>query len=128
MLRHSNRLSGTMKRTSGAGAILRPPSRLKAAHSPGEVVVLSYDDTSAFGLPRFSNRPIKSMTSERVNVVPFNLTNHGVNENFYFYTLKGQYKKGANRLCSTLLHVLRRLKEKDSIDPAERAKTCVARR
>jgi len=82
----------------------------RAVWTPHELVVLSYDDTSAMGFPRFTNRPLKNMTPARVNVIPFNLTNHGSDENYYFYTLKGMYKKGANRLCTTLFHVLRRLK------------------
>ena len=37
-----------------------------ARHSDGNVVVLSFDDTSAFGLPRFTKREIKNMTNVRV--------------------------------------------------------------
>jgi hypothetical protein len=91
-----------------------------STHTPSSMVLLSYDDTSALGLPRFSNRPIKNMTTGRVNVIPFNLTNHGASEQFYFYTLKGQFLKGANRLCTTLFHVLRRIKGQSST-PVQRA-------
>ena len=50
------------------------------------------------------------MTGTRMRVIPFNLTNHGSQENFYCYTVYHRFDKGANRLCSTLYHYLRRLK------------------
>jgi hypothetical protein len=81
--------------------------------SPETVVLLSFDDTSAFGLPRFSNRSIKNMSNVHVNVIPFNLTNHGTGEHVYIYTLKGKYLKGANRQCTSLYHTIRRIKFKD---------------
>jgi hypothetical protein len=90
--------------------------QLRSRYSPESLVVLSYDDTCALGFPRFTNRPLKNMTPARVFVIPFNLTNHGADENFYFYTLKGMFKKGANRLCTTLWYVLRRLKTRPNIN------------
>lgn len=81
-----------------------------AKHSNGATVVLSYDDTSAFGFPHFTKREIKNMTTVRMRVIPFNLTNHGTHENFYVYTIYNMYQKGANRLCSTLYHYLKRMK------------------
>jgi hypothetical protein len=56
-----------------------------------------------------------------VQVIPFNLTNHGNSENFYFYTLKGQFKKGANRLCTTLWHVTQRIRNGKATTHAEKA-------
>ena len=93
----------------------------KAIYSPSEVVVLSYDDTSALGMPRFTNRDIKNVTTVRVQVIPFSLTNHGTSESFYFYTLKGQFKKGANRLCTTLFSVTQRIKTRTATTFAEKA-------
>jgi hypothetical protein len=83
------------------------------------VVLLSYDDTSSFGLPRFTKRSIKNMTNAHVNVIPFNLTNHGVAENVYIYTVKKRFPKGANRLCTSLWHTIRRIKFKDPADCSE---------
>jgi len=45
-------------------------------------------------------------------VIPFNLTNHGTGKNYYFYTVKKIYPKGANRLARPLYHVLREIKWK----------------
>ena len=81
----------------------------QSRHDEG-VVVLTFDDTSALGLPRFTKREIKNMTNVRIRVVPWNLTNHGAGENYYIYTVYEMYKKGGNRLCTTLYHYLRRLK------------------
>ena len=58
---------------------------------------------------------------ERVNVIPFNLTNHGGKENFYIYTIQDQFHKGGNRLCTTLYHTLKRIKNKEHTHGWERA-------
>ena len=84
----------------------------KSTYSPAEVIVLSYDDTVVLGMPRLTNRDIKGLTTYRVNVIPFSLSNHGTREEFYYYTLQGQYKKGANRLCTTLCHHIDRIKHR----------------
>ena len=77
-----------------------------------DITLLSYDDTSALGLPRTTNRDIKNMPSSRVFLVPFNLTNHGVGETMYFYHLKDKWSKGADRILTILYHVIRRIKFK----------------
>jgi hypothetical protein len=81
-----------------------------SVHNLGSEIVLSYDDTQAVGLPRFTNRDIKNLTNIKMRVIPFNLQNHGLHENYYFYTVYNMYSKGGNRLCSLLYHYLRRLK------------------
>jgi hypothetical protein len=86
-----------------------------ARHTPDSVIVLSYDDTSSFGLPHFTKRSIKNMTNNTVNIIPFGLTNHGTGENVYIYTVKGRYSKGANRTCTSLYHTIKRIKEKDPL-------------
>jgi len=40
-----------------------------------DCILLSYDDTSSFGLPRFSNRPIKNIPKSRFKIIPFNICN-----------------------------------------------------
>jgi len=73
-------------------------------------MVLSFDDTGALGLPRFTNRQPKGLTHNRVKVVPFNITNHSTGENTYIYMVKERYKKGGNRLCSILWHQIGKVK------------------
>jgi hypothetical protein len=75
-----------------------------------DCILLSYDDTTSFGLPRFSNRPIKNIPKSRFKIIPFNICNYASGENAYVYTVKGRYLKGGNRLCSTLYHYLRKIK------------------
>ena len=84
----------------------------RAKTDPGMVIVLSYDDTSAFGFPHMTNRGIKGMPFDRVYMVPFNLTNHGTEESVYMYNKKGRWAKGADRLCTNLFQVLHRIKTK----------------
>ena len=84
----------------------------QAKSSPDQVIVLSFDDTSAMCFPRTTNRPIKNLPKDKVKMTPFNLTNHGTGENIYIYNLTGKWKKGADRLCTILYHVLLRIKWK----------------
>lgn len=82
----------------------------QAKQYKGQMIVLSYDDTSALQLPRFGNRAPKGLPEGTVDFVPFNITNHGLQENHYFYTLKHKIPKGGNRICTFLYTYLRRLK------------------
>ena len=84
--------------------------QMRARHSPRKYIVLSYDDTSKLGLPRLTNRSPKGMTHVRFNVVPFNITNHSTGQDAYIYTVKDRFPKGANRLCTTLYHFIRKIK------------------
>lgn len=68
-----------------------------AVQYKSQILVLSYDDTSALQLPRFGNREPKGLGRGCVDFVPWNITNHGQRENHYFYTLKDKLPKGANR-------------------------------
>lgn len=79
---------------------------------PDQVTALSYDDTSPFGFPRMTNRPIKGLSNYKVRLVPFNLTNHGTGENIYVYHVKDRWSKGGDRLCTILYNVIRRIKTK----------------
>jgi len=82
----------------------------QAKDSPELGTVLSYDDTSAIGFPRMTNRPVKSMPNDRVMMTPLNLTNHGTGENVYFYDFKNKWVHGSDRMCTILYHVLHRIK------------------
>ena len=85
----------------------------KARTIPDQVTVLSYDDTTAMGFPRTTNRHVKGLPKDKIKLIPWNCTNHGTRENIYVYDMKGKWKKGANRLITCLYHVIRRIKLKD---------------
>jgi hypothetical protein len=85
----------------------------QARSSPDQVIVLSFDDTSSMRFPRMTNRHIKTMPKDKVKMIPLNLTNHGTGENVYIYHFDGKWRKGADRLCTLLYHVLLRIKQKD---------------
>lgn len=85
-------------------------TKARARAEPNELLYLTYDDTSALGLPKFTNRTLKNLGTTRFDVIPFNITNVSTNENVYVYTVKAGWQKGANRLCSILYLYLRRIK------------------
>jgi hypothetical protein len=78
--------------------------------NPSQYVILQYDDTSTAGFPILSNRDIKNVTVSRFHVIPFNICNYASGESAYIYTVKNRYPKGGNRLCTTLYHILRKVK------------------
>lgn len=80
-----------------------------------KILVLSYDDTSALALPKFSLREPKTLPKGGVKFVPWNISNHGMSENHYFYSLKHLIQKGGNRICTFLYYYLARLKQFDSL-------------
>jgi len=61
-------------------------TKARAQAGPEELLYLTYDDTSALGLPKFTNRTLKNLGTTRFDVIPFNLTNNSTNENVYVYT------------------------------------------
>lgn len=79
-------------------------------HNPAEQTTLAYDDTKSFGLPHFSKRDYKGLTSSRFEVIPFLIEDYSLNKRSYIYTAKGRFKKGGNRLCTELYHQLRAIK------------------
>ena len=98
----------------------------KAKTIPGQVTVLSYDDTKSMGFPRTTNRHPKGLPEDKIHLIPWNCTNHGTGENIYVYDMKGKWRKGANRLITMLYHVIRRIKLKASCTDIEKAqKTCL---
>jgi hypothetical protein len=86
--------------------------QVESKHQQHKMICLSYDDTSALRLPRFTNREPKTLPHSRVDFVPFNITNHGIGENAYVYHVKHSFPKGANRLCTILYNMLRRIKDR----------------
>ena len=88
-------------------------------HQPEEVIVLSYDDTSCIKLPRYTNRSPKNIPLYKFCVVPFNIMNHGIGKNYYVYQVSKRYKKGGNRLTTTLFHFIRQIKWKKDEECSE---------
>jgi hypothetical protein len=83
---------------------------LSGKHNPREEQVFWFDDTEAIGFPRCTNRPPKNLTQSRFKLIPFLIADLGRNKEYYVYTAKGRFKKGANRLCTTLLAAIRAAK------------------
>ena len=70
----------------------------QARYNDMDMVLLSYDDTVALGLPRLTNRSPKGVPISRLLLTPMGLTDHGEGKNFYIYSLRNRHPKGANRL------------------------------
>ena len=82
------------------------------ARAPHAKQLFLYDDTSCLELPHFTNRDIKNLGKSRINIIPFYFGDYGANDSAYIYTPKGRFRKGANRLCTTLYHAIRRTKSR----------------
>ena len=98
-------------------------TKATARADPSHLLYLTYDDTSALGLPKFTNRSLKNLGTTRFDVIPFNITNNSTNENVYVYTVKAGWQKGANRLCSILYLYIRKIKFQGG--PSSKADTLV---
>ena len=82
-----------------------------AVSDPEHNVVLCYDDTQAFGVPRCTNRPLKNFGHERFNVVPWCMIDYSnSSRKDYVFSSKWTMEKGSNRLISMLHMCLRRIK------------------
>ena len=80
-------------------------------HTPSCLVQIMADDTSAIGFPFFTNRPIKSTaTKRRLDFIPWLMHDHARHRSTYIYTMKGAFKKGANRFCTMLYAIVKSLK------------------
>jgi hypothetical protein len=61
-----------------------------ARHSPDQVHMFQFDDTSAFGLPHFGNREPKSVAGKsRIQIVPGLVEDVGRGKKTYVYSFKG---------------------------------------
>jgi hypothetical protein len=75
---------------------------MSARHNARRELVFWYDDTEALGIPKFTKRPPKNLTTSRLQLIPFLIADLARGRDFYLYTVKGRFRKGANRLCSSL--------------------------
>jgi hypothetical protein len=81
---------------------------MSARHNEAEELVLCYDDTEALGLPKCTKgRPHKNLTTSRLQLVPFLISDLSREKDFYIYTAKGRFRKGANRGCTQLYFTIR---------------------
>ena len=87
---------------------------MRARHSPKKYNCFWFDDTTACGFPAMTRRPLKNLPTTRLQFIPFLIADLARGKDYYVYTAKGRFKKGANRLCSTLLRTLRATKTSQS--------------
>ena len=97
--------------------------KLEAKHNPEALNVYWYDDTEKMGLPKFTKREHKNLPTSRFFVIPFLLSDLARGLDRYVYTPAGRFKKGANRLCTTLYYAF--LATKSANVPASRAKRLI---
>ena len=86
---------------------------LSAKHNPHNDNVFWFDDTEAMGWPKWTKRPMKNLPTARFNMTPFLIADLARGKDYYIYTAKGRFKKGANRLCTSLLATIRATKAED---------------
>ena len=80
----------------------------KADHSPHLQVTIKVDDTTAIGFPVLTKRPFKSMPTGKFYVIPMLCDFEA--KKYYILMPKNKWKKGANRLATTLHRLLRAIK------------------
>jgi len=80
----------------------------KADHSPHIQITMKVDDTTAIGFPVMSKRPFKSMPLAKFYVIPCMVDVE--NKKYYVLMPKNKWKKGGNRLATTLHRILRAIK------------------
>jgi hypothetical protein len=84
---------------------------LSARHNPRKHNAYWFDDTEKMGFPKWTKRPMKNLPVARFNVIPFLMADLARGKDYYIYTSKGRFSKGANRLCTSLLCTYRATKE-----------------
>jgi len=99
---------------------------MSARHNSSTEVVLWYDDTEALGIPKFTRRPPKNLTTSRFLVVPCIMSDLARQKDFYVYTAKGRYKKNSNRVCTQLYFTFRAAKRTTLISRFARSATLIA--
>lgn len=82
----------------------------RSRHTPNDTIVLFFDDTSAAAFPHATNRGLKDLPTARLQLIPWIVKNFATGKDAYYYTVKGSYKKGGNRLCTQLYHILKAVK------------------
>jgi hypothetical protein len=86
---------------------------LGAKHNPRNESAYWFDDTEKLGTSRFTKRSHKNLTTSRFDLIPFLIADLVRGKDFYVYTTKGRFKKGVNRLCTTLMATFRACKESE---------------
>ena len=84
---------------------------LDGKHNPQVHNVFWFDDTESLGLPKFTKRTMKNIPTSRFHMIPFLIADLARGRDYYMYTSKNRFKKGANRLCTSLMAAIRATKE-----------------
>jgi hypothetical protein len=84
---------------------------LSTKHNPLERNLFFFDDTESTGLPKWTKRPMKNLPTTRFHMIPFLISDPARGKDFYIYTAKNRFRKGANRLCTSLMATIRATKE-----------------
>jgi hypothetical protein len=96
---------------------------LRAKVNPKDVNVFWFDDTESTGFPKMTKRTLKNLPTSRFDLIPFLIADLGRGKDYYIYTAKNRFKKGANRLATSLLAAIRATK--NSTDDARFARKLV---
>ena len=99
---------------------------LAARHSPHMYNVFWFDDTETMGWPKWTKRPMKNLPTARFGMIPFLVADLARSKDYYIYTAKNRFKKGANRLCTSLLTTIRATKAEDHPARLARSLTFIA--
>jgi len=91
-----------------------------ARHDPERYLVFLFDATNGLGLPKFTNRPQKGLTTSRFVVVPWLISDVATGKDYYFYVAQDRFKTDGNRLCTYLMRVFRA--KKFGTHPSRRAR------
>jgi hypothetical protein len=113
------------EKESGEWKTVETKEMLQGRNKPGEVNVMSTDDTIAAEMPEFSNNEPKSgravglchadvcfavQRRSKLSWNPALWIDHSRGVAYYFLTFKDRYPKGANEYCTHMFHMLRALK------------------
>lgn len=99
---------------------------VQCKHNPADHHMLWFDDTEALGLPKWTKRPMKNLPTARFQLIPFLIADLARGKDYYVFTAKGRFRKGANRLCSTLLATIRAMKKTTADSRHARTLTLIA--
>ena len=84
---------------------------MRSNHSPWLTNTIVADDTGALECPHFTNREWKSVIDKhKVRFTPWLVEDVARGKKTYVYCVTGRHKKGANRWCTNMYHVIKALK------------------
>jgi len=99
---------------------------LGSRHNPRDEQAFWYDDTLSLGFPRLTKRTLKNLTTSRFHLIPALFADLARGKDFYIYTAKNRFAKGANRLATSLYVLIRSSKWGKDIARFARKLTLIA--